>query len=167
MRTVKWTVFFLTTIAAATLYSGVLVAADDETEIMALNQRLLDAFNKRDLAAAMACFVNDERAVFFGDTIPLQTVGTSAFRKGIQEFITSSSQIHAEMKDVAILVGGDLAAAHYILPITWTDKNGIHTENGRYTQVLRKVDGKWLIWHEHLSVPYNPATGKAVLDAQP
>jgi len=66
-----------------------------------------------------------------------------------------------------VVVDGNLAAAHYMLPITWTDKAGAHSELGRYTQVLKKVNGKWLIWHEHFSVPYDPATGKAVLEAKP
>lgn len=163
----KWTALFLTAIVAATLYSGAFAAADDKAEIVALNQRLVEAFNKKDLAAAMAYYVNDESAVFFEDAVPFQMAGTSALRKLLQEFIKSASQIHMGMKDIAVVVGGDLAAAHYILSVTWTDKNGTHSENGRYTQVLKKVDGKWLIWHEHFSVPYDPATGKAVLDAKP
>ena len=167
MKSAKWMAFFLTVIVAATVYSGAFAADDDKAEIVALNHRLADAFNKNDLAGAMACYVNNEDAVFFGDTIPFQMVGTSALRKSNQEFLKNASKIHVEEKDIAVVVGGDLAAVHYILPITWTDKGGTHSENGRYTQVLKKVDGKWLIWHEHFSVPYDPATGKAVLDAKP
>jgi ketosteroid isomerase-like protein len=50
------------------------------------------------------------------------------------------------------------------MTVDWTDKSGTHTERGRYTQILKKTNGKWRIWHEHFSAPYDPATGKAVLD---
>jgi hypothetical protein len=33
----------------------------------------------------------------------------------------------------------------------------------RTTDCVRKVKGKWLIVHEHNSVPVDPATGKADL----
>jgi ketosteroid isomerase-like protein len=50
---------------------------------------------------------------------------------------------------------------------TWTDKNGRHAQTSRDTEVFRKEGGKWLIWNEHASVPYDPNTGKAVLNAKP
>jgi ketosteroid isomerase-like protein len=141
--------------------------ASDKAEIVALNQRLTEAMNGKDLNAMMACYVNDEDAVFFVDTIPFEVKGTSAWRKINQEFFGSASQVHMGIEAIVVVVSGDLAATHSVVPLTWTDKNGAHTERGRYTQVLKKVGGKWLIWHEHFSVPYDPATGKAVLEASP
>lgn len=66
-----------------------------------------------------------------------------------------------------MLVSGDVAVVHYIVPVTWTDTNGTHSQTSRYTGVDRKQRGKWLVWHDHFSVPFDPATGKAVLDAKP
>ena len=37
----------------------------------------------------------------------------------------------------------------------------------RTTVCFRKIDGTWLITHEHNSVPFNPETGKASLDLAP
>ncbi|HEV7785554.1 MAG TPA: nuclear transport factor 2 family protein, partial [Thermoanaerobaculia bacterium] len=37
----------------------------------------------------------------------------------------------------------------------------------RFTDVLKKIDGKWLIVHEHLSVPVDPATGQADFLSKP
>jgi ketosteroid isomerase-like protein len=143
-------------------------ADSDKAEIVALNQRQLDAFNKKDLDAVMAFYVDDKDAVFYEDTIPFQIVGASALRKYDQEFFESASQIHwPSIEAISVVVSGDLAAAHYTLPLTWTDRSGTHSVRSRFTQVLKKVNGKWLIWHEHLSVPYDPATGKAVLEAKP
>jgi ketosteroid isomerase-like protein len=37
----------------------------------------------------------------------------------------------------------------------------------RATDVYRKVNGKWLIVHEHYSAPIDLATGKADLTSKP
>jgi len=82
-------------------------------------------------------------------------------------FFQSASDYHIGMESVDMLVRGDLAVVHSIIRQTWTDKSGTHALTSRYTRVDRKEGGKWLIWHEHASVPYDPATGKAVLNARP
>jgi ketosteroid isomerase-like protein len=71
------------------------------------------------------------------------------------------------MESVDVLVSGDLAVVHYVVRQTWIVKCGTHSQTSRYTQVDSKEEGKWLIWHEHASVPYDPETGKAVLNARP
>jgi ketosteroid isomerase-like protein len=90
-------------------------------------------------------------------------------RKLNQDFFQNPNlgRYHARAEAISVVVSGDLAAAHYIVPITWTDNHGTHFQRSRCTDVLKKIDGKWLIWHEHFSVPYDPTTGKAVLDASP
>jgi len=37
----------------------------------------------------------------------------------------------------------------------------------RATSGLRKMNGKWLIVHDHVSVPIDFETGKAVLELKP
>ena len=111
--------------------------------------------------------MNADDLVFFEDTTPLQFKGTSALRTDLQGFIEGTSQIHAEMEGVSVVVSGDLAAAHYVMPFSWTDESGSYSERARYTQVLKRVNGKWLIWHEHFSVPFDLTTGKAVIEARP
>ena len=138
----------------------------DKAEIMALNQRVLAAYNKRDVSAAMACYSDDSNAIFFEDTIPFQ-VNKAGLRKGNEIFFQSVSTFHVRMEAVEVLVSGNLAVVRYTAPSTWTDKSGgTHSQTSRYTQVDRKEGGNWFIWDEHLSVPYDPATGKAVLNAK-
>jgi uncharacterized protein (TIGR02246 family) len=138
----------------------------DRAEIMALNQRLITAYNKKDISAAMACYSDDSNAIFFEDTIPLQ-LDKAGLRKGNEIFYQSVSAFHVRMESVEVLISGNLAVVRYIAPATWTDKNGgTHSQTSRYTQVDRKEGGEWLIWHEHLSVPFDPATGKAALNAK-
>jgi ketosteroid isomerase-like protein len=161
-------VLALVTILGVFVGSRVLAQSDnDKAEIVALNQRLLDGFSKRDIDAVMACYMDDKEAVFYEDTIPFQATGTANLRKANQYAFESVSQFHAGTDgDISVMVSGDLAVAHYTIVNNWTDKNGTHNQRSRYTQVLRKIGGKWLICHEHFSVPYDPATGKAVLEAR-
>ena len=37
----------------------------------------------------------------------------------------------------------------------------------RATSGLRKIKGKWLIVHDHVSVPADMATGKSAMDLKP
>jgi ketosteroid isomerase-like protein len=53
-----------------------------------------------------------------------------------------------------------------MLPVKGKDGNPIDMTL-RLTDVLRKIKGKWLIVHEHVSVPVDVATGKADLTSKP
>ena len=37
----------------------------------------------------------------------------------------------------------------------------------RATVCYRKIDGKWVVTHEHNSVPFDPESGRASLDFKP
>ena len=154
-------------IAALVVCSHVFASGEsDKAEIVALNRQLVDSFSKRDVQGVMSCYMDAGDEVFFEDDFRDPLHGKSALYKYIREGIESTSQIQAGMETISVVVSGDLAAAHYIMPFSETDKAGKHSKRGRETQVLRKVNGKWLIWHEHFSVPYDPATGKAFVDTK-
>jgi quercetin dioxygenase-like cupin family protein len=115
----------------------------------------------------VACVLSGEFTFKIGDEVSVGGPGTCAFMpRGIA---------HA-WKNTGVETGRALfiytpAEAGKLFEedlMTWTDKSGAnsHRLRYRYTQILKRADGKWLIWHEHLSVPYDPETGKAVLDAK-
>jgi ketosteroid isomerase-like protein len=67
-----------------------------------------------------------------------------------------------------IVAGGDVAFIHALERLSGTLKNGQKSEVWvRATSGLQKIDGKWLIVHDHVSVPTDFETGKAVLDLKP
>jgi ketosteroid isomerase-like protein len=37
----------------------------------------------------------------------------------------------------------------------------------RFTVCLRKIDGHWMVTHEHASVPFDVETGRASVDLAP
>lgn len=138
----------------------------DKVEVMATFQDLIAAWNHKDAGAVMAYYSDDPDAVFFEDPIPLQS-NKAALREPTAAFFESVSDFHARADSVDVRVSGDLAVVHCIVRNGWVDKSGQHSQTSRDTEVFRKKGGKWLIWHEHYSVPFDPATGKAVLNASP
>jgi ketosteroid isomerase-like protein len=73
------------------------------------------------------------------------------------------------MRDITITVGGDVAFGHSFNRLSGTLKD--ETRSGgfrvRATYCLRKIDGNWLIVHDHASAPLDPASGKALLNLEP
>lgn len=160
----------LVVVAAARLFgmSGAIASDDDnKAAIVALENRLTAAENKMDAKAAMAFYMDD--ALFFYATVPFQFKGAKPVLKAMDDFYREMrvTEFHASVEALSVEVSGNLAAAHFISPSEWSDKHGKHFERLRCTQIFKKVSGQWLIWHEHISVPFDPVTGKAVLDAGP
>ena len=95
----------------------------DKAEVTALSQRLMDAFNKKDVSAVMALYSNDPDAIFFEEGIPFQ-FNKAELTKAIAMFFQSASDYHIGMESVHVLVRGDLAVVHSIVHNTWTDRGG-------------------------------------------
>ena len=116
----------------------------------------------------MKVFVPDKSLVVF-DVVPLrQYVGADAFRKDWQAFFDRSGSITIENSDMNVTSDGKMAFATYIAHLTSKAKDGnLMDVTMRITDVLRKSSGKWLIFHEHVSVPVDLASGKADLSSKP
>ena len=133
-----------------------------ESDIRPLNDRLLDAFTKRDIPGLMSLYVQDNSLIVFDDSAMMLT-GPAEVRANFAEFFKTVTRIRVEIRKFNCAVHGDIALVTYLIPTSWADGTGDHQQTTRYTQVLIKKNSKWLIQHEHLSVPYDPLTGKAQL----
>jgi ketosteroid isomerase-like protein len=97
--------------------------------------------------------------VVFNVKPPFQTRGAKHWR---QEWETALSHFPAsfgiETRDLVVTASGDLAVAHFLWRFT-----GMPGQTWiRDTAIFKKIQGKWLIVHEHYSVPFDPETSKAV-----
>ncbi len=76
-----------------------------------------------------------------------------------------------EVQDLSIrriVTDGKLAYSHSIQPATLTAKDGSKFNlTVRVTDCYRKINGKWLITQEHVSVPVDMETGKPDLASKP
>jgi uncharacterized protein (TIGR02246 family) len=142
---------------------------NDEAEIKALEQRIVDAAKARDVDAVVKNYVDDDSLLVFDVLPPRQYVGAEAFHKDWQGFLDGfDGPITFENSDMEVVSDGKLAYAHCIAHVAGKGKDGNPIDMTlRLTDVLRKVKGKWLIVHEHVSVPVDVATGKADLNSKP
>ena len=73
-----------------------------------------------------------------------------------------------EIHQPSFLLSGDLALVHYLLHCGGTDDKGqMQSSWMRVTQCLRQQGGRWLIAHEHFSMPCDMQSGKTSFDLQP
>jgi uncharacterized protein (TIGR02246 family) len=140
--------------------------SDDKAQIQALEEQVAAAFAAKDVDKIMSAFAPGEDLFVFDVIPPRQYVGAAAYRKDFEDFFATAAAgpTTNEISDLAITTDGKLAFAHYTSHMVTTDKSGRKTEMVlRTTDCLKKIKGKWLIVHEHNSVPVDLASGKADL----
>jgi ketosteroid isomerase-like protein len=101
---------------------------------------------------------------------PLQYRGAEVYRKSLEEwFPTFRGPVGYEIRDLSITAGDDVAFCHSLNRISGTRTNGEETDVWvRATMCFRKISGKWMVTHEHVSVPfYMDGSDKAALDLKP
>ena len=163
--------FALAGVLVLTTYSSVRLqaSADDKAAITAVEQRIIEGFKAKDLDKIMSCYVPDETLFVFDIVPPREYVGAKAYRKDWQDlFAQFPGPAEVDMSDLKVVAQGSLGYAHLIVHNVLTDKDGKKFEgNVRTTDVFQKSGGKWLIVHEHNSVPVDLMTGKADIMAKP
>lgn len=142
--------------------------AEDQAAIQALETKFQAAFDAKDVNAIMALYTPDETMVVFDATPPRQYTGWSAYKKDWENFLaTSPGPIDIKLTDLDVTVGGDVAYSHSIQHVVATDKTGKKVEmTVRVTDGYKKVNGQWLISHEHVSVPVDLDSMKPDLDSK-
>ena len=162
--------YFLAALAvAAACVASSCSRANEEAEINASVQRLVAAVNAKDMNAIMAYYTPDENLLVFDCIPPRQYVGATAFRKDWEGFLSLyPTAIHAEAIDWKAEAEGNLAYGHGVFRVAGPDKDGKPLDiTVRVTDVYRKINGKWLVIHEHVSWPVDLMTGKADLSSKP
>ena len=143
--------------------------AQDIADVKAVENRFMTAFRAKDVNAIMELCVPDESLIVFDVTPPLQRVGAEAYRKDWEEvFSRFEGPLQAAISDEDVTAGGDVAYVLSIHHVTGTMKGGNKVDyTVRVTDGLKKINGKWLIAHTHVSLPVDMRTGKADMQSKP
>lgn len=143
------------------------IMTKDEVLIRELLDNWADAVNNKDIEAVMACYAQD--VVAFDMIPPLQFTGKEAYRKNWElGFEMCQGNGNFESYDLRIAVSGDTAFCHRLNHMSGTDKNGQSFDCWvRWTVGFRKIDGRWLITHEHISAPMDMETEKVLMNLKP
>jgi uncharacterized protein (TIGR02246 family) len=133
----------------------------DEAEIRGLIAQWSKSIEARDAAGAVEAYTPE--SVLYDAIPPARTVGADAIRAlWEQAFRYFPETFRSEHRDLNVAVDGDVAfvhGMHHFIPepadhpcgSTWM----------RVTACYRRVDGEWRVAHEHVSIPFDPMTGKA------
>jgi ketosteroid isomerase-like protein len=141
--------------------------ATDEADIRQRIDQLVAAIRAMDLESLKPIYAPD--IVTFDIQAPLQRVGAQAkWGNWADAFAALQPPLNYEVRDLAITVGGDVAFAHGFGRLSGTLKNGNRSGPWvRATFCFRKIDGNWLIAHDHVSVPLDFESGRALLNLEP
>ena len=139
----------------------------DKAQIAALEKRFAAAFNAKDVGKVMNVYARSGLFVFDA-TPPRQYVGWEAYRKDFEGLFKEAfpGALKFSIADLAITVSGDMAYSHSIQTIE-SPGAAIPKLVVRVTDVYRKAGGRWLVVHEHVSVPVDMATDKGDLLSKP
>jgi uncharacterized protein (TIGR02246 family) len=135
-------------------YDGIAGQLNDEAWVREVIADWAAAIRAKDLDRVIAHYAAD--VVSFDLAPPLQYVGREAVRKSLTGwFPTFRGPIGYDLHGLSITAGGGVAFCRSLNRISGRRTNGEETDVWvRATIGLRKVDRRWLIMHEHSSVPF-------------
>jgi uncharacterized protein (TIGR02246 family) len=147
--------------------AGSSTPSSSEAEIRALIAERVRAVRKKDVDLLMAGYAPD--VATFDLVVPIANLGSAAVRKRVVDWFSSfESAIDYDIRDVSLSVSGELAFEHHLTRVSGTTRAGGKVDMWfRETVGYRKIDGRWRVTHQHSSVPFDMADGKARLDLHP
>ena len=149
-----------------TPHAGECYAATPSKEEAQIRERL-DAWTKalhaKDLDALMALYAPD--TITFDLMPPHQVPDADHYRKNFERwFAAMPDPIYYEIHDLRV-TGDDVAFCHGVSHVNGTRANGEKADYWvRVTVGFEKRNGQWLMIHDHVSMPIDMETRKAVSD---
>jgi uncharacterized protein (TIGR02246 family) len=139
----------------------------DEARIRALIEQRVKAVRTKDIDALMSHHAPD--VLMFDALNPLQYVGAEKVRERAEQWFSwYRDSIGYEVRDLSVTAGETAAFCHYLYRVSGTMTNGKEVNMWvRASVCFRKIDGEWMVTHEHTSVPFDAESGKASVDLQP
>ena len=137
------------------------------SEVQALFERQFEAIRMKNIDGLMSVYSPD--IVYFDTVPPLQFAGPAALRSRFLEWFDGyQGPIDLEVRDLQLVVNGDMAVAYWFSRARGTLKNGREVGSWvRATSTCRRSGSGWLIFHEHVSWPVDVKSGNAAMNLAP
>jgi uncharacterized protein (TIGR02246 family) len=128
-------------------------ATTDEAAIRDLVENWARAVRSKNLDAILAN--HSPGMLMFDVPPPIQSKGIEAYRKTWDLFFSWSQDSGVfDISEMNVTAGNDVAFVTALMRCAGTEANGNKTElEFRLTIGLRKIDGHWIVMHEHHSIP--------------
>jgi ketosteroid isomerase-like protein len=143
-------------------------------EVAAARAAWLEAFAAQDLDQMMSFYVDD---IYTYDLMAAPTEeglamafdGAAIWRQNwVTFFGMFDDDLVISIDDLTVYQHGDLATVRGLTRLEGTIVGGPYVDMWvRETNVLRRVNDRWLVLHDHVSVPFDFATGRALTDLGP
>ncbi|QDL93121.1 DUF4440 domain-containing protein [Paroceanicella profunda] len=143
-------------------------------EVAAARADWLEAFAAQDLERMMSFYVAD---IYSYDLMAAPTEnglamafdGEAIWRQNwVAFFEMFEDDLVISIDDLTVYQQGDLATVRGLTRLEGTIVDGPFVDMWtRETNVLRRVNGRWLVLHDHVSVPIDFSTGLALTDLVP
>ena len=91
--------------------------------------------------------------IMFDVPPPFQSVGLDAYKSTWELFFRGTAPGRFDIKTLKIIAGEDVAFCIATMICSWNNRGTFEELEFRLTVGLTKVEGEWLIVHEHHSVP--------------
>jgi uncharacterized protein (TIGR02246 family) len=137
-------------------------ATEDEAEIRERLNAWTQALHAKDLNALMALYAPD--VVTFDLMPPHRVPDATHYRKNFERwFAVMPGPIDYEIHDLRIVLSDRVAFCHSLSHVKGTRADGEKTDYWvRVTVGFEKRTGQWLMIHDHVSMPLDMETMKAV-----
>jgi uncharacterized protein (TIGR02246 family) len=129
--------------------------ARNHAELKAVDDRFIDAFQKKDIEGLLSCYSDD--AVLM-DPGTMVARGKDEIRSCMTTTLSQFDDIRLELKDRVYEQAGDVGYSYSLFTFKARDKaTGQPVEmQGRASAVMVKRGGKWVYRVDHASVPLPP-----------
>lgn len=168
MRSQKYFIFLMILLFAFAMQAQAQSHSSSyEAQIQEWIDHWTKAFHEGNVDAIMALYSPD--VIAYDIVPPLQFIGAQAYRKDYIEFLAQyNGPVDVEVRDLHIFADREVAFAQGLERFSGTLKSGEKSDLWlRFTSGFRKINGKWLNVHDHVSVPTDFETGKSRLDLKP
>jgi ketosteroid isomerase-like protein len=127
--------------------------ADDHSGVQTLLHSRVEASETKDIDQLMSLYSPD--IVYYDVVQPLEFTGSEDVRRNfLRWFGEYDGPISLETHELNVAIDNDVAFAHMLHVDSGKRKNGIEGAVWiRSTVCCRRSNGKWLITHEHISMP--------------
>jgi uncharacterized protein (TIGR02246 family) len=138
-----------------------------EEELRRLVAERVAAVRAKDPSPLAARQADD--VVVFDVLPPLHSRGSAAVEKKTKAWFDAyAGEIGYEVRDLRVSADGDVGFCSFLYHVSGTLAAGGEVSMWvRATLGCRRVDRRWLIIHDHESVPFDAATGQALIDLAP
>ena len=124
-----------------------------DSELMTLLDSRVAACREKDIDRLMALYAPD--IVYYDVVTPLQFTGSDDVRRNFRRWFDEyEGEIGLETHELSIATSGDVAFAHMLHLDSGTRNNGVDGAVWvRSTVCCQRSGDRWLITHEHISMP--------------